>query len=315
MRSQTKLFVAAISVGLAACTTASGGDGVPGTPLPAPAGAIVADTPQQVGEPYSLAGQRYTPIDQTDYDEVGYASWYGAELAGRPTANGEIFNPAWVSAAHRTLPMPSYVEVTRLDTGQTILVRINDRGPADSRRLIDLSAGAAGQLGITDMGQVAVRVRRTNPVEAERLALRSGRAVPERLPTPDSLLAILRERAARLPVPTSRGLTANRPLATAPGSPPDQTSPGTVAQAAAAATNAGRSVTTATPSGYVVQLAAFSDRRRADALAQRLGATVVTAGTVHRVRYGPFATEAEARSALQRARQRGHSAGVIVRDR
>jgi rare lipoprotein A len=287
------------------------------TAAPAPAAAGVPDTPVRVGDPYSVGGQRYVPVDQVDYDEVGYASWYGAELAGRPTANGETFDPAWVSAAHRTLPMPSYVEVTRLDTGQTILVRINDRGPGDSRRLIDLSAGAAAQLGITEMGSVPVRVRRTNPVDAERIALRSGRAVPERLLTPDSLLAILRERAARLPNPGGRSAAATPAPRPAPAArppvarPPRAPSVPTVERDAvdqpAAQADAG--------TGFVVQLGAFSSRPRADALAQRLSATVVTAGTVHRVRLGPFATEAEANAALAQARRRGHPGGVVVRNR
>jgi rare lipoprotein A len=324
MRLQTKVLIAGSFLALAGCGTVNnvfGSDDRPArtSAMPEPAATAIPDTPVRIGDPYTLGGQRYTPVDQTDYDEVGYASWYGQELAGRPTANGESFDPAWVSAAHRTLPMPSYVEVTRLDTGQTILVRINDRGPADGRRLIDLSAGAAQQLGITDAGTVAVRVRRTNPVDAERIALRTGGAVPERLATPDSLLAILRERAARLPNPGGRVVnttvapaarpTAARPTAVRPPRAPTPPQPqrDVSAEAAPAAAPAG--------TGYVVQLGAFSSRARADALAQRLGATVTTAGSIHRVRFGPFATEAEAQTALAQARQRGHSSGVVVRDR
>jgi rare lipoprotein A len=279
-----------------------------------PATVAVPDTPVRVGDPYSLGGQRYTPTDQVDYDEVGYASWYGQELAGRPTANGESYDPAWVSAAHRTLPMPSYVEVTRLDTGATILVRVNDRGPADGRRLIDLSEGAARQLGITDAGMVAVRVRRTNPVEAERIALRSGNAVPERLATPDSLLSILRERAARLPRPSGSAAIATPPPA--PARPSATRPPRSPAPAIATAPpEAAPAPSAAADAGFVVQLGAFSSRARADALAQRLNATVVTAGSIHRVRYGPFATEGEATAALEQARRRGHMTGVVVRNR
>ncbi len=302
MRSRDNLFLLAPAALLAGCSGFAPAVERP-APVPVqPAVTALPDTPVRVGEPYSIGGQRYVPVDQIDYDEVGYASWYGAELAGNPTANGESFAPAAISAAHRTLPMPSYVEVTRLDTGRTILVRVNDRGPADPRRLIDLSAGAAEQLGITDMGMVPVRVRRTNPVDAERVALRSGRAVPVRLDTPDSLLVILRERAARLPVPANAApvrVTAQPPRAPVP--PTRNQAP---VEATAAAT-----------SGFVVQLGAFSSRPRADALAQRLGATVVTAGTIHRVRFGPFATEAEAAAALAQARRRGHPGGVVVRDR
>lgn len=100
-----------------------------------PAGsAAVSDYPQKIGNPYKVGDTTYTPEDVPSYDEVGYASWYGDELSGNKTANGEIFNPQGISAAHKTLPLPSYVEITALDTGRTILVRVNDRGPFTNDR-------------------------------------------------------------------------------------------------------------------------------------------------------------------------------------
>ena len=255
----------------------------------------VSDGPVQIGAPYSIGGQRYTPLDQTDYDEVGYASWYGSELAGRPTANGEAFVAEGVSAAHRTLPLPSYVEVTRLDTGRTILVRINDRGPADPARLIDLSAGAAQQLGIAESGMVQVRVRRTNPVDTERLALRQARAVPMRIDTPDSLLEILRERANRLPRPAAyRPAPAPRPTAAPVAAVPTPTAAPTIG-------------------GFIVQVGAYSNRARAQEVARRTGASVVQAGSIYRVRYAPVATQAEAQAAIARAAAAGQPGAVIVR--
>ncbi len=294
---------------------------------PAPSSPAVADTPVQVGATYSIGGNSYTPEDVHDYDTVGYASWYGQELAGRNTANGEVFRPEGVSAAHRTLPMPSYVEVTRLDTGRTILVRVNDRGPADPNRLIDLSAGAAEELGIASQGAVPVRVRRTFPVDAERLALRSGRAVPPRLDTPESLLAILRERAAQLPRPAGMAAPAATPPAPAatpaPATPP-VSRPTTPARPAPPVRGSGNALATPSPTvpaapvasdarPYIVQVGSFSSRARAEALARRLHAEVVSAGNVHRVRYGPFATEAEARAAIARARALGQPGAVILR--
>lgn len=267
-------------------------------------GPMVSDTPVRIGDAYSIGGNRYTPVDQQDYDEVGYASWYGAELEGRPTANGEAFRAAGVSAAHRTLPMPSYVEVTRLDTGRTIVVRINDRGPGVATRLIDLSSGAAEELGISGMGAVAVRVRRTFPEDSERAALRSGLAVPPRLDTSESLLEILRQRADRLPRPA--GQVA--PTAVRSRVP---------AASLATPANSATSTSSAAPSGaggaLVVQIAAFSSRARADVLARRIGATVVSAGSLFRVRYGPFATETEAQAAVARARAQGQPGAVIQR--
>ena len=128
-------------------------------PAPAATLAGVSDVPVKIGDPYTIGGVTYTPADLPDYDDVGYASWYGEELAGQPTANGETFDPAAISAAHKTLPLPSYVEVTALDTGRTILVRVNDRGPMAGDRLIDLSRGAAEQLDLIGKGVGEVRVR------------------------------------------------------------------------------------------------------------------------------------------------------------
>ncbi len=259
---------------------------------------MVSDTPVRIGEPYAIGGARYTPVDQIDYDEVGYASWYGSELAGRPTANGEAFTPAGISAAHRTLPLPSYVEVTRLDTGRTILVRINDRGPADPGRLIDLSAGAAQQLGLDSPGIVPVRVRRVNPVESERAALRRALPVPARVDTPDGLLEILRDRAARLPRPEGSAPTA--------AASPEPRSGASVA-APARPSSLSRTGT------LIVQVGAYASRARAEEVARRTGATVVQAGSLYRVRYLGLATQADAQAAIARARAAGQPGAVIVR--
>lgn len=138
-----------------------------------------ADYPQVLGDPFTVEGQLYTPEDTYSYDAVGYATM------DRQGGNG-------VSAAHKTLPMPSYVEVTSLETGRTILARVDRRGPLTTEREVALSPGAAAQLGIRE-GE-PVRVRRVNPPEAERAELRMGNTVPERLATPDSLLAVLKRK-------------------------------------------------------------------------------------------------------------------------
>lgn len=139
----------------------------------------VSDTPVRIGKPYTIRGTTYAPSAEPDYDVLGYASWYGNE-SGNQTANGERFRPRWVTAAHKTLPLPTYVEVTALDTGRTILVRVNDRGPFSRGRIIDLSRGAAEALGIRAAGHAAVRVRRVEPPERDRKRLREGKAAGER---------------------------------------------------------------------------------------------------------------------------------------
>jgi len=186
----------------------------------------VADYPVKIGEPYELDGITYTPSDAYNYDETGFASWYGKELTGRNTANGEMFEAEAITGAHRTLPLPSYAEVTALDSGKTILVRLNDRGPSARNRLIDLSYGAAKQLGVADKGVFSVRVRRVNPPEAERAVLRTGQPVAMRMETPESLLVPLRRRLDGKPRPTDvaaagRGVT---PAGNMPAKP-DRTQP------------------------------------------------------------------------------------------
>ncbi|AHB09568.1 rare lipoprotein A [Zymomonas mobilis] len=110
--------------------------------------------------PYTVGGVTYVPKDDPSYNEVGYASWYGDDFAGHPTAIGEKFSPNAISAAHKTLPLPCYVEVTNLETGRRLVVRVNDRGPFVQGRIIDLSRGAARALGIEKKGTAKVRVKR-----------------------------------------------------------------------------------------------------------------------------------------------------------
>jgi rare lipoprotein A len=157
----------------------------------------VSDTPVRIGPPYSIRGTTYVPAAAPAYDVLGYASWYGNE-SGNRTANGERFRPGWITAAHTTLPLPTYVEVTALDTGRRIVVRVNDRGPfVRGQRIIDLSRGAAEQLGIKTQGHAPVRVRRVEPSEKDRKRLREGKAASGLAPVSQQELQKLR---ARLPV-------------------------------------------------------------------------------------------------------------------
>ncbi len=116
------------------------------------------------------------------FHDTGLASWYGEELAGNRTASGEAFDPGAMTAAHRTLPLGSFVEVTSVETGRSILVRINDRGPGRRDRMIDLSRAAAHLLG-TDHRQVAaVRIRAIVPTVQDASLLRAGKAAGARMP-------------------------------------------------------------------------------------------------------------------------------------
>lgn len=117
----------------------------------------------KVGAPYQVGGRWYNPREQPDYDRIGIASWYGADFHGRKTANGEIFDMHALTAAHPTLPLPSYAYVTNPANNRTILVRINDRGPYVGERMIDLSKRSADVLGLRQGGTGRVRVRYAGP--------------------------------------------------------------------------------------------------------------------------------------------------------
>ena len=125
----------------------------------APPPAATAGTVYKIGKPYQVAGVWYYPREDFDYDETGIASWYGPDFHGKLTANGETFDQNTITAAHKTLPLPSIVRVTNLETGRSLIVRVNDRGPFVNGRIIDLSRKSAQLLGIETKGTARVRVQ------------------------------------------------------------------------------------------------------------------------------------------------------------
>jgi rare lipoprotein A len=151
----------------------------PGEPIPKGGGVY------RVGVPYSIGGRTYVPAEDPHYREDGLASWYGEDFHGRQTANGEIFDMNSVSAAHATLPMPSYVRVTNLSNNRSVIVRLNDRGPYHPDRIIDVSVKTAILLGFYTSGVAPVRVEYvgTAPLEGSDdgmliATLRQGEAAP-----------------------------------------------------------------------------------------------------------------------------------------
>ncbi|MBX5239517.1 septal ring lytic transglycosylase RlpA family protein [Rhizobium sp. NLR22b] len=112
-----------------------------------------------VGKPYVVKGKLYSPKEDPSYDRNGVASWYGSAFHGRLTANGEVYDRHHLSAAHPTLPLPSYVRVTNLENGSSLIVRVNDRGPYHRGRIIDLSSKAADLLDLKHHGTAYVRVQ------------------------------------------------------------------------------------------------------------------------------------------------------------
>ncbi|MFT4026277.1 MAG: SPOR domain-containing protein [Novosphingobium sp.] len=290
-----------------------------------PAAGPGADYPIVVGQPFTIDGVTYVPADKMNVDQVGYA------YAG--TEGGSA-----VSAAHRTLPLPSYAEVTSLDTGKTILVRIERRGPMSGDGLIELSPGAVAQLGANASGKTPVRVRRVNPPEIERAALRSGTRAPERMETPKSLVAVLLRKLnpaapVAAPIPESTPLpnlaaiaaapkpvaAERKPRTTTPAkpTPPPSSAPASASTRAPTpapiAAKPAASPATASRGGNVVQVGAFASKANAEASAAKLGGSVSASGRLWRVRMGPYAVHNDAAAALAKARGAGYSDARIQR--
>jgi rare lipoprotein A len=154
-----------VAAGLSACASTP-------EPLPTPSTMVGGARPRAYNRPYEVNGRWYRPEAQPDYDAVGVASWYSYETHNRTTADGELFDARLPTAAHTTLPIPSYLEVTNLANGRRVRVRLNDRGPFVAGRIIDLSREAAAQLGFLNQGTARVRVRYLGPAP-----LRAGEAV------------------------------------------------------------------------------------------------------------------------------------------
>lgn len=146
---------------------------VPGSPPPPPTPRTFDPGTYKVGNAYQVEGEWYYPRVDLTYEERGIASWYGPNFHGKKTANGEVFDMNLVSAAHKTLPMPSVVRVTNLENGRSLIIRINDRGPFVRGRIIDLSRHAAELLGFSNKGTAMVHVRLLFE-ESRQAALEAG---------------------------------------------------------------------------------------------------------------------------------------------
>ena len=242
----------------------------------------------KIGKPYVVFGKTYVPSDDRVYNARGVASWYGPTFHGLSTANGERYDQDDLTAAHKTLPMPSFVEVANLDNGRVLTVRINDRGPFVDGRIIDLSRKSAQLLGVDKPGLARVRVRRVFPDGAQ--------------------VASLAPPVAAAPPPP-------------PSAPPPAPKAGEQLGPVAAQPTESAVTTVAIPGAVVgstyVQVAALADAGRAAWLAQFLGdiGPIVTerlpAGLT-RVRLGPF-DDASAATALARVRAAGYADARLVK--
>lgn len=257
---------------------------------------------ERVGPPYEANGRWYVPTPEPGYQQTGTASWYGADFQGRRTASGEVFDQEALTAAHPTLPIPSLVQVTNLDTGREVIVRVNDRGPFTGDRVIDLSRGAANVLGFEQQGHARVHVRYLGP--APRRVNADGTNAPESVHAPAS---------APAPQPVEQGpntLPPSQPMQTADlAGGPANDRPVYAPQRAPVA------------GSFFVQVGAYSDpvnaQRVRDAVSAA-GPVVVDARTtasgaeLFRVRVGPWASREEADAARRTLGALGYAESVVA---
>ncbi|HJV02304.1 MAG TPA: septal ring lytic transglycosylase RlpA family protein [Burkholderiaceae bacterium] len=241
--------------------------------------------------PYVVFGKTYTPItDDQPYVQRGIGSWYGKKFHGQRTSSGELYDMYKMTAAHPTLPIPSYARLTNLATGAQVIVRVNDRGPFHSNRAIDVSYTAALKLGLLGKGSHELQIERILPAEIDRML--AARAAGQPATTPLVLA----------PKPVTPA-TAAMATTTAPAGAPEFESLVQGAGQGSSAAGAG----SADKGGYYLQLGAFARAENAEAVRSRLARLignlgsleVVQGGTVHRLFSGPFASRQAALQAAQ----------------
>lgn len=247
-------------------------------------------------KPYEVLGQSYEPIaEDVPWREQGLASWYGTKFHGRRTASGELFSMYGLTAAHRTLPIPSYARVRHLKTGKSIIVRINDRGPFHASRVIDLSYAAAVKLGMASAGNAQVEVTRLTFDDIRRGVWGSG---TEQADAEVAEVAAVSTPAALVP---ERVSVASVP----PSLPPSR-----------AYTPAQR--------GFYVQLAALRQREGVDRLQQRVSneladllpmLAVFHEASLYKLKVGPYATRQDAVVAAAQAREALQLSPMVVERR
>jgi rare lipoprotein A len=290
----------------------------------------LGDTPPtkgryKVGKPYQIKGVWYYPRVDYGYDESGVASWYGPNFHNKPTANGETFDQNAISAAHRTLPLPSIVRVTNLGNGRALVVRVNDRGPFAHGRIIDMSKRAAQLLGFERQGIARVRVQ-VLPEESRAAAqlARTGGS-----PRPVVATASANANAPdAVPVPTVSVETLT-PIPGTTVAPAPREKPAASKKPAPSAVELTRQArgTVLTdqpvaPTNLFVQAASFSKQDNATRLKSKLsdiGAADVYGARVggkqfYRVRIGPLRDVDQADKVLELVIARGFPGARIIVD-
>jgi rare lipoprotein A len=293
------------------------GDAVPDGLLDTPDAVPVVEPYSRTGnKPYVVFGKTYTPMtDDQPFKQRGTGSWYGKKFHKQKTSSGELYDMYKMTAAHPTLPIPSYARVTNLKTGAQVIVRVNDRGPFHSSRIIDLSYTAALKLGYLNSGSSQLEVERLLP--ADIIAMNKQRqngtlaaAPPQALSEPardNGAPATVVAESVDMPVLTAQRLLLDPPSSSA------------AAMAAPALAQSDGNGTLA--SGFYLQFGAYSQQANADGarnrLMQELSGLVnslnsVAVNGLYRLYAGPYTSRSDADSILQQIRQRTSVNPIVV---
>ncbi|HEV2678006.1 MAG TPA: septal ring lytic transglycosylase RlpA family protein [Aliidongia sp.] len=274
----------------------------------------------KIGKPYPVNGVWYYPSADLNYDETGIASWYGPDFHEKATANGEQFDQNALSAAHKTLPLPSIVQVTNLENGRSIEVRVNDRGPFVGNRIIDLSRRSAQLLGFEGQGTAKVRVKvlSSESIQAQSIARLNGSdtapiEVPQAAPH-QTVVAEALPPAVGVPLAPPQAAQAAAAPATPPAARPASLQEPELPNMVL--------LYPVKPTHIYVQAGAFSlgdNATRMKARLSGLGDVSVTGARVngidvYRVRLGPIGSVDEADQVLARAVGAGATEAKIVVD-
>lgn len=239
-------------------------------------------------KPYSVFGQTYTPmVGDEPFVQRGVASWYGVKFNGQRTSSGETYDMYKMTAAHPTLPIPSYARITNLENGKSVVVRINDRGPFHSDRIVDVSYTAALKLGLLGQGSKQVQIERLFPGDEIHLASARRAAASEAQAAPPAIAALMLE---------------------------DRVAMDSAAVASPQAAADDKPATASVAPGFYLQLGAYGREGKAEEMSDKLKKSgvsqaleVVHAGSVNRLYSGPYPTRAMAQAA---ARELPHSLGL-----
>lgn len=261
----------------------------------------------KVGNPYKVSGVLYKPEVNPSYDETGVASWYGPGFDGMHTANGEVFDEGKISAAHKTLPLPSVVTVFNLENGRSLTLRVNDRGPFVNDRIIDLSKAAAEELGIHDKGTAHVRVKLEKDLTNrlffprgkenihELAAIDKNHAIPAK--PASSPVALLNARYKPSAEPTVQDYANISPAARAP-----------------------QRKVSAAAKGHYIQVGAFGKLESANNVLSHIASigegvmeeTLLQGNPLYRVQLGPYHNAQDAKSVLLQVNQLGYGDAFMV---